>query len=583
MDKGEISRVLEEIGTLLELKGENPFRCRAYYNAARAIAGVEDDIKALARDGRLAEIKGIGAGIAEKVAELVNTGRSKYYEDLKKSIPPGLVEMLRISGMGPKKIQAVHLKLKIDTVAKLEEACRANRLTDLEGFGEKSQDKILEGIESMRKNAERHRYDAAFSQARMMLDALTDRRIKRKSLAGSLRRNKELIRDIDILISAQENDAGALMDLFTGLPLVDRVAARGHTKSSVVLKSGINVDLRIVRDDEFPYALHYFTGSAEHNTALRARAKKMGLKLNEYGLFREDETNLKCKNEEEIFKALGLVYIPPELRENQGEIEAAERKRIPKLISDEDIKGVFHVHSVWSDGHASLREMIRACVDLGYEYVGISDHSKSAAYANGLKEDRVLEQHRELDALQKEIKEIRIFKGTEADILQDGTIDYDEEVWKSFDFIIASIHSRFNMSEKDMTRRIIRAMENPHVTMIGHPTGRLLLGREPYAVNLHEVIDAAREYGVVMELNANPHRFDLDWRHCPYAKSKGVRVSVNPDAHSVEDLKMTPFGVGIARKGWLEPKDVLNTMTAEAVADFLKRRKNRGKKAGGPK
>jgi DNA polymerase (family 10) len=313
----------------------------------------------------------------------------------------------------------------------------------------------------------------------------------------------------------------------------------------------------------------------------------MNMKLNEYGLIsatkiggsasggKNENTLVKCKDEEEIFKALGLTYIPPELREDHGEIDAAEKGKIPKLVSSEDIKGVFHVHSVWSDGNATLREMIQACVDRGYQYVGISDHSKSAAYANGLKEAQVKEQQKELDKLAKEFKQIRIFKGIEADILAHGEIDYDESIWKTFDFVIASIHSRFGMSEKEMTQRIIKAMENPFVTFLGHPTGRLLLGRKPYAVNMHEVIDRARDLGVVMELNANPHRFDLDWRICPYVKSKGVKVSINPDAHDVDGLDVTPFGVGIARKGWLEPKDVVNTLPLVKIEEFLKIRRKK--------
>lgn len=574
MNKHEVAGILEEIGILLELKGENPFKARAYTHAARTIETLDVDLERLVREKRLGEIKGIGEALSEKITELVTKGRLPYYEDLKKSVPEGLLQMLTIPGLGPKKIQALYSKLKISNIQALEQACRENRLLKLEGFGEKTENNILQGIEFVRKNQERHRYDEVYAQAQVILKKFENHPgIIRQSLAGSLRRHKELIKDIDLLVSAKPKDVSKLMDAFAALLEVDRIIAKGETKTSVLLKSGIHVDLRVVEDSEFPYALHHFTGSAEHNTAMRSRAKKMGFKLNEYGLFKEEDTLVKCQDEGAIFKALGLQEIPPELRENQGEIEAAEKGLIPKLISAKDIKGVFHVHSNWSDGNASLREMIQGCVDLGYEYVGISDHSKSAFYAKGLKEDDIFKQHEELEKLAKEFSSIRIFKGIEADILGDGTIDYDEKIWPKFDFVIASVHSRFGMAEKEMTARIIKAMENPHVTFLGHPTGRLILEREPYALNMHEVIDAASRLGVVVELNASPHRFDLDWRLCPYAKSKGVKVSINPDAHSVEGLQVVPLGVGIARKGWLEPKDVVNTLPVAQMGKFLKRRK----------
>ncbi len=574
MDKHEVAHILEEIAVLLELKGENPFKSRAYSNGARIIEALEEDLVTLVKQKSLQEIKGIGEALSEKITELVTTGRLTYYEDLKKSVPEGLLEMLSIPGLGPKKIQALYKNLKITSIHQLEKACRENLLLKLEGFGEKTQTKILQGIEFIRKNEERHRYDEVDAQAQLILQAFGKHpKIIRSSLAGSLRRHKELIKDIDLLVSAKSKDAVALMDTFASLPEVERIIAKGETKTSVLLKSGINVDLRVVEDSQFPYALHHFTGSAEHNTAMRSRAKKMNMKLNEYGLFKEDDMLVKCKDEAAIFKALGLSEIPPELRENQGEIEAAEKGKIPTLISEKDIRGVFHVHSNWSDGNATLREMIQGCIDLGYEYVGISDHSKSAFYAKGLKEDEVFKQHEELEKLAKEFKEIRIFKGIEADILGDGAIDYDEKVWPKFDFIIASVHSRFGMAEKEMTQRIIKAMENPYVTFLGHPTGRLILEREPYALNMHEVIDAASRLGVVMELNASPHRFDLDWRHCPYAKSKGTKLSINPDAHSVVGLDVVKFGIGIARKGWLEPKDIVNTLSVKEMEKFLKKRK----------
>ena len=579
MDKQEVARILEDIGILLELKGENPFKVRAYLHAARAIEGVEGDLSQWVLQGTLENIKGIGKALAEKITELVQTGRLDYYEELKNTVPKGLLRMLSIPGMGPKKVQAVYQKLHIKDVDGLEKACRESQLTSLDGFGEKTQEKILQGIEFIRKNEERHLYDIALAEAELILEVLNqDPRVQRISVAGSLRRHKELVKDVDMVASAREEDAPALMDFFSTLPQVERVVAKGPTKTSVLLKSGINADFRIVRDQEYPYALLHFTGSAEHNTAMRSRAKSRKMKLNEYGLYQEDEILIRCKNEEAIFKALGLSFIPPELRENQGEIEAAEKGEIPKLVSVEDIQGIFHVHSHWSDGKTELKDMIRACSKRGYKYIGIAEHSRSAFYAHGLDEERVKEQHREIDRLQKEFGAIRIFKGIEVEILPDGSLDYDEAIWRLFDFMIASVHAKFNMNEKEMTERIIKAMDNPYVTMLGHPTGRLLLEREPYPVNIDRVIEAAGERGTIIELNANPHRFDLDWRRCPYAKSRGVRISINPDAHSLEGLDVMPFGVGIARKGWLESEDVFNTLDVSKIELFFKQRKEKANK-----
>jgi len=561
LNKLEVSKILEEIGILLELKGENPFKFRAYHNASVTVEALEEDLDKAIGDGTLAEQKGIGKGLYEKIVELNNTGRLKYYEDLKKEIPAGLLEIIRIPGVGPKKAKALYDELGISTVGELEYACMENRLIGLHGFGEATQAKILKGIEYYRKGMGHHLFNAALKDAERLLTLLEKNKdIKMKNIAGSIRRRKEVIKDIDIVASARHERVGAVMDFFTTLPDVQSIVAKGDTKSSVILNSGINADLRIVSDSEYPFALHYFTGSAEHNTAMRSRAKKFGLKLNEYGLFK-GEKSLQCKSEEEIFKALGLTYIPPELREDKGEIEAAEQGKLPELIEPSDIKGIFHVHTTYSDASMTLHEVVKLAQGAGYQYIGISDHSKSAYYAGGLTEEKLRAQHDEIDGLNSKLKNFYIFKGIECEILSDGSLDYSDEILAEFDFVIASVHSRFNMSEEEMTKRIIKAISNPYTTMLGHPTGRLLLSREGYKVDLHKVIDAAAEKGVVIELNAHPYRFDLDWRYCKYAKEHGVKVSINPDAHHTGDLSNVAYGVGIARKGWLTSRDVLNTMT----------------------
>ena len=572
MDKIEVSRILEEIGVLLELKGENLFKIRAYHNAARVVEALEEALDKAIEDGVLAEQKGLGEAIYAKILELFNTGQLKYYEQLKQDVPSGLLEIIKIPGVGPKKTKALYDALGISTVGELEYACIENRLIELHGFGKATQDKILKGIGYYRKGMGLHLLSTALAEAEKLISALNiNRDIIMANIAGSIRRRKEVIKDIDIVASVKPKHENIVMDFFTSLPSVQSIIAKGDTKSSIVLTTGINADLRIVSDSEFPFALHHFTGSKEHNTAMRSRAKKFDLKMNEYGLFK-GEKSVSCKDEVEIFKALGLSYIPPELREDNGEIEAAEQGNIPELIGPSDIKGMFHIHTTYSDASMTLRDVVRVARGLGYQYIGISDHSKSAYYAGGLTEEKVKEQHEEIDRLNSESKDFYIFKGVESDILSDGSLDYNDRVLATFDFVIASIHSKFNLSEEEMTKRIIKAMSNPYTTMLGHPTGRLLLSREGYHVDILKVIDAAAKQNVVIELNAHPYRLDLDWRFCRYAKESGVKVSINPDAHHVEDMYNISYGVSIARKGWLTARDVLNTMSFEEIKAFLRKR-----------
>lgn len=579
MDKKQIISILDEMGTLLELQGANPFKSRAFHNGSRALEGVTDDLAELVASGKLREIHGIGESIARAITDLVTTGTSKDYDELKSSFPPGVPEMLKISGLGPKRVKILFDKMKITSVEELESAARENRLAEIPGFGEKTEQNILKGIEALRRRVEKHLYPKAAGPAEMILSTLKKQKgVERAEIAGSLRRKKEVIGDIDILLSAKDSFRPKLMDVFTTHPEVETIVGKGETKSSVVLKAGINCDVRIVNDAEFPFALNYFTGSKEHNIEIRARAKEYGWSLNEYGFSEvgaegkrgRAKKAVKCKDESDIYKALDLSYIAPELRENMGEIQAAEDGKLPNLIEQNDIRGTFHVHTTYSDGVNTLEQMANTAKALGWEYLGIADHSKIAAYAGGMSEEKLKVQFKEIDDLNAKLKGIRILKGTECDILPNGDLDWSDSVLSRFEFVVASIHSSFKNDEKEMTRRITKALKNKYVTMLGHPTGRLLLTRDGYPVNMIDVINCAADYGKVIEINAHPMRLDLDWRLLKYAKEKGVLVAINPDAHNIEGLRDVFFGVGIARKGWMEKSDVLNTRTWKGVSEFLR-------------
>ncbi|MFH1263421.1 MAG: DNA polymerase/3'-5' exonuclease PolX [Pseudomonadota bacterium] len=568
MSSAEISGLLEEIAVLLELKGENPFKIRAYRNAARKLEEVGSDLAERVERGSLEELEGIGKALAEKITALARTGRLEEYERLRSETPEGLLDLLKVAGLGPKKVRALHEKLGIYSLDGLEKACRGNRIAMLEGFGLKTQEKILAGIANVRKNQDLFLFAEAIDLAEEVKNTISGwREVLQVSLAGSLRRRNETVRDVDIVCSSRRPKA--VMEKFTKLPGVVRVTEHGETKSRVVFERGLAFDLRVVTEEQFPFALQHFTGSREHNTKLRALAKKKGFKLNEYGLFRGTKLSPQ-KDEKSIFRALGLSFIPPELREDRGEIERAARKRIPTLVERSDLRGVFHVHSTYSDGRSTLTEMVEAAADAGLTYIGIADHSQTASYAGGLKEVAIGRQRREIDRLAKEFPKFRIFHGIESDILPDGSLDYPDRILRRFDFVIASVHSRFQMSEDEMTRRCLAALSNPHCTMLGHPTGRLLLERPAFAIDLRALIDRASEQKKIIELNAHPQRLDLDWRWLGYAKDKGVRISINPDAHDTFGFEHLRFGIYAARKGGLEAKDVLNTMPAERVENFLR-------------
>jgi DNA polymerase (family 10) len=582
MDKDKVAEILVEIGTLLELKGENPFKTRAYANAARTIESLNEPLARLVAEKRLGDIKGIGEALEQKITELVETGRLKYYEELKTSIPPGLIEMLEIPGLGPKKIQALNQKLGIDSVEKLQAACQKGTVAELDGFGEKTQVNILEGIERRRTYASKHLLSDALVAAEPLLESLRAHPdVIRCSTAGSLRRFKEVIGDIDLLASSSK--PAAVIDFFVEQDGILKVTAQGDTKASVILEGGIQCDLRVVSDREFPFALAYFTGSKEHNIVMRQRAIQRGLRLNEYGLFKSKEETrdpkllVPCKTEEEIFEKLDLPCIEPELREDHGEFAAAEKNDLPKLIEWTDLKGALHNHSTWSDGHSTLEEIAAHMEELGLAYWAITDHSKSSFQANGLDAKRLREQIKEIrkinEGLAKRGSDFRLLTGTETDILKTG-LDFDDDLLAELDVVVASLHVPSN-NEADNTRRLIRAAENKFVHIIAHPTGRLLLEREPYPVNVQAVIDACAATGTWVELNCNPHRFDLDWRLWPYAKGKGVQCVINPDAHRNEHAGFLRLGAGIARKGWLEQADVVNTAALKPLLGLLKRKRNR--------
>jgi DNA polymerase (family 10) len=588
MGKEQVAEVLTSIATLLELKGENPFKTRAYHNAARALETMEESLDRVIAEERLAEIKGIGESMQKKICELVTTGKLAYYEELKAATPPGLVAMLDIPGLGPKKIKALHDELGIESIEQLEIACRDGKIAKLKGFGEKTQTNILDGMTRRRAYASRHLISEALPIAESLLEGLRlHPDVVRCSPAGSLRRHREVIGDIDLLASSKS--PAKVLDFFAQQPGILNVIAKGETKASILLTGGIQSDLRVVSDAEFPFALMYFTGSKEHNIVMRQRAIERGLRLNEYGLFRsKTETRdpsllVGCRTEEEIFEKLGMAYVPPEMREDMGEIALAEKGPLPRLIEWTDLKGSLHNHSTWSDGHQQIPDIVKTMQELGLAYWGITDHSKASFQANGLDAPRVrleITEVREMNAqLEKEGTPFRLLTGVEVDILRDGQLDLPDDLLAELDVVIASIHQSFSQTEQEITQRLIGAAKNPYVHILGHLTGRLLLEREPYKVDPRAVIDACAETGTWIELNASPYRFDMDWRFWPYAKSKGVKCVINCDAHRAEHAAFLRLGAGIARKGWLTREDVINTLPIDKLRLELKKKRSRHARA----
>lgn len=583
MKKQEIAAILDRIGVLLDLKGENPFKVRAYQQGARALEAIEEDaLGRLVSSGELGTVRGIGDALAKKIIELHATGRLGFYERLLQEVPPGLVEMLDIPGLGAKKIRALQARLGIESIAALRAACEAGRVAELDGFGEKSQAKILTGIRNREAYGKRHLWWDAWRQASPILEGLRSLpQVLRAEVAGSLRRGMETVGDIDFIVAA--GGVAPVVDWFTGLEAVAEVTARGDTKASVRLKNGLQADLRLVSEEQFASALHHFTGSKDHNIQMRQRALARGLSLSEWGLtpvsgegasVAPSAACAPLREEADVFAALGLAFIPPELREGLGEIEVAERDQLPTLVELSDLRGAFHCHTTASDGSNTLREMAAAAEALGWEYLGIADHSVSSFQAHGLDAGRLLAQAAEIRELNAQGRyRTHLFTGVECDILSDGSLDYPTEVLGQLDYVVVSVHNAFAQDEETMTRRIIRALEQPCVTMLGHPTGRLLLKRDGYRVDLARVIDAALANGVIIELNASPARLDLDWRLWRRAAERGLLCSINPDAHDTDALSFVAGGVRSARKGWLEPRHVFNSRTlAEVAAHFASRR-----------
>jgi DNA polymerase (family X) len=585
MTKNEIAAVLEEVAALLELKGENPFKIRAYTNAARSLETFGGNISNLQDEEGLSKIPGIGKSIAEKIKELAATGSLKYLEELRTKFPAAILELFSISGLGAKKIKALYEQLQVSSIEQLRQACETGRVAELPGFGETTQTKICKAIEERAKRSGYFQFGQIAGEAETMRSDLAGHPdALQVDVAGSYRRRKEIVHDLDLVVAAKR--AEEITKFFVAHPLVESIIAQGPTKSSARLRSGVQCDLRVVSSAEYPFALAYFTGNKEHNIELRSRALERGWTLNEYRLAqlpvdpkakkkRPVKQIPKVRDEADLYRAVDLDFIAPELRENSGEFEPAEKHLLPKLIEQENLRGTFHCHTIASDGHNSIEEMAEAAQALGLEYLGIADHSHSSIQAHGIDEAQLRTQVAAIRELNKKFDGFRLFAGVECDILRDGSLDFPDEVLSQLDYVVVSVHSVFNLSEADMTRRVIRAMENRFVTMLAHPTGRLLLKREPYPIDIPAIVDAAARTGTWIELNAAPKRLDLDWRWWPLAKQKGVKCVINPDAHRTERLQDLWFGIGIARKGWLTKDDVVNCLPLGKIEHALRAKRER--------
>jgi DNA polymerase (family 10) len=577
MKNREIAKLFNQIADLLELKGDNPFRIRAYRRAAQNIEALSKDLAEIPEEA-LRKIPGIGKDLAGKITEYLRDGKIGALEELKGDIPEGLLEVITIPGVGPKTAKLLNERLGITGVAELEDAAREGRLLDLPGIRERTVQNILKGIALLRKGRERRPIGKVMPLAEEIVERLSRLKGVRKiSLAGSLRRWKETIKDIDILITS--TDPEGVMEKFVNLPSVSEVLQRGSTKSSVIIDEGLQVDLRVVEENSFGAALQYFTGSKAHNIRLREMAVRKGLKINEYGIFNEETgQRIGGEREEDIYNALGLPWIPPELREDLGEIEAAIKGGLPELIDLADIRGDLHIHSRWSDGSHEVPELIEEARRKGYEYIAITDHTKGLGIAGGLTEERLLEQKKEIDSINKGLRGFHVFMGVEVDIRGDGRLDLPEEVLERLDFVVASIHSGFRQEKEKLTKRVISAIKCPVVDLIAHPTGRLIGEREPYDIDMEAVLDAAENYGKALEINAFPLRLDLNDRYAREAKKRGIPVVISTDSHILEQFRFMRYGISVARRGWLEKSDVLNALPLREFSAYLKKRRAAGKR-----
>ncbi|HDN95680.1 MAG TPA: DNA polymerase/3'-5' exonuclease PolX [Thermoplasmatales archaeon] len=567
MKNQEIAKILYEIADLLEIEGVE-FKPRAYRRAAQNIESLSVDIEELYKKGQLDKIPGVGKSIAEKIKEYLETGKVRKLEELRKKIPVDIESLSAVEGLGPRMIKTLYEKLGVKNLDDLERVCKERRLRRLKGFGEKLERKILENIQLV-KQRQQQRFLLGFvlPEANAIVEELKPY-VKKISLAGSIRRRKETIGDVDILAVADEPEY--VMDLFTGMKRVEKVLAKGKTKSSVRLYGGIQVDLRIVEEESFGSALQYFTGSKEHNIEVRKIAIKHGYKLNEYGLFK-GEKKIAGKDEEEVYKALGMQWIPPELRENRGEIEAALNGSLPKLVEYEDVKGDLQMHTKWSDGANTIEEMVQEAKKLGHKFIAITDHVGSLKIAGGMDEEDVKEQAKEIEKIREKYDDIYIFHGVEANIMKDGSLDVSNSLLKEVDLVLASVHSAFRMDEKEMTKRVIKAIEHEYVDIIAHPTCRIIQKREPIKLDIEKVFEAAKENDVIMEINAYPDRLDLNDIHTKMAIEMGIKISIGTDAHSKEHLKFYELGVAVARRGWAEKKDIINTYSIEELRKLFQK------------
>ncbi|MFC1566630.1 DNA polymerase/3'-5' exonuclease PolX [bacterium] len=571
MKNKEIAHIFNEIADILELRDENPFKIKAYRRAANNIESLVKSIEEFYKDDSLSSISGVGKDLESKIKEYLETGNIESYETLKHNTPEILMKMTLIQGVGPKTAKLLYDKLELKSLRDLEKKALHHEISGLPGIKQKTEENILKGIRLLNESSQFMNLQTALFTAEQIINNLKKlQSIKNISYAGSLRRGKESIRDIDILVSSKK--AEETMDAFTSMPIVKQVTAHGQTKSSIITNTNIQVDLRVIDDSSWGAALVYFTGSKQHNIELRRIAMKKNQKINEYGLFDEKSNKMLAgKNENEVYKTLGLQYIPPELREDQGEIQLSRENKIPKLVELSDVKGDLHVHSNYSDGYNSIEDIAKKAISKGYEYAAIVDHSQTLKIANGLSESKVMQKLEEIKQVNMKYKNIKILAGAEVDVTNDGSLDYPNEILKMFDIVIAAIHTNFKQDEKTMTNRILKAMGNPFVNIFAHPTGRLIGTREPYAVDIDAVIKAAKETNTALEINCYPDRLDLNDLNCKKAKENGVIMTFGSDAHSIDQMDNIKFGLMTARRGYLEKKDVLNCLEYEELIYKLRK------------
>jgi len=581
----EVVKDLKELADLLEIRGDNPFRIRAYRNAIRTVQGLTTPLVRMVEAGEdLTQLPGVGKDISSHIQELLDTGTLSVLEEVTETIPRELALLVQVEGLGPKKVARLYHELEIVTPEELQAALVAGRIEELEGFGKKSVEKLVGALEDFHKHQGRFLLSEVDTLVAPLLEYMRAAPgVGMVELAGSARRRRDTIGDVDLLASC-DGDRGPVVDHFTAFRSVDRIEASGETRARVRLRSGLSVDLRVLAGDSFGAALQYFSGSKEHNVALRSRAVKAGLRINEYGVFRTGEgeaerdggpesgDRIAGATEESVYGAVGLPWIPPVLRENRGEIEAAQDRTLPSLVAVSDIRGDLHMHSTWSDGKRSIRDMLEGCRKRGYSFMAITDHSQAVTVAGGLTPERVREQWLEVDEIRQEMSDLFLFRGCEVDILKDGSLDLPDDVLEGLDLVIASVHSYMDQDAVTMTDRVIRAMEHPAVDLVAHPTGRLLNRREPFKIEMEAVLEAAAGLDVAVEINANPRRLDLNEFHARRAKELGVRVSINTDAHDIPHLEFMSYGIGQAQRAWLEPEDVLNTWDGASVEQWLRRR-----------